>query len=40
MRGNMVLNQHFKEFIESLNDNNVRYLIIGGYLGYRAYISE
>ncbi|MGB0385075.1 MAG: hypothetical protein ACPGWR_09650 [Ardenticatenaceae bacterium] len=31
MRGNMVLNQDFKEFIESLNDNNVRYLIIGGY---------
>jgi len=27
----MVLNQDFKEFIESLNDNNVRYLIIGGY---------
>ena len=31
MRGNMVLNQDFREFIESLNDNNVRYLIIGGY---------
>jgi len=25
----MVLNQDFKEFIESLNDNNVRYLIFG-----------
>ena len=27
----MVLNQDFKEFIQSLNDHNVRYLIIGGY---------
>ena len=27
----MVLNQDFKEFIQSLNDNNVRYLVIGGY---------
>lgn len=27
----MVLNQDFKEFIQSLNQNNVRYLIIGGY---------
>lgn len=27
----MALNQDFKEFIESLNDNNVKYLIIGGY---------
>jgi len=26
-----VLNQDFKEFIQSLNDNNVRYLVIGGY---------
>jgi predicted nucleotidyltransferase len=26
-----VLNQDFKEFIQSLNENNVRYLIIGGY---------
>lgn len=31
MPGNMALNQDFKEFIESLNDNNVKYLIIGGY---------
>jgi hypothetical protein len=30
-RGNMVLNQDFKEFLQSLNDNNVRYLVIGGY---------
>lgn len=27
----MVLNQDFKEFLQSLNDNNVRYLVIGGY---------
>jgi len=26
-----VLNQDFKEFIESLNANHVRYLVIGGY---------
>jgi predicted nucleotidyltransferase len=29
--GNTVLNQDFKEFIQSLNDNGVRYLVIGGY---------
>jgi hypothetical protein len=29
--GNMILNQDFKEFIQSLNDNHVRYLIVGGY---------
>ena len=27
----MVLNQDFREFIESLNDNRVRYLVVGGY---------
>jgi hypothetical protein len=27
----MVLNQDFKEFIRSLNNNQVRYLVIGGY---------
>ena len=27
----MALNQDFKEFIQSLNDNRVRYLVIGGY---------
>jgi predicted nucleotidyltransferase len=27
----MVLNQDFKEFIKSLNNNRVRYLVIGGY---------
>lgn len=26
-----MLNQDFREFIESLNKNNVRYLVIGGY---------
>jgi len=29
--GSTVLNQDFKEFIQSLNDNHVRYLVIGGY---------
>ncbi len=29
--GNMVLNQDFKEFIKSLNENEVKYLVIGGY---------
>lgn len=29
--GRMVLNKDFKEFIESLNDNRVRYLVVGGY---------
>jgi predicted nucleotidyltransferase len=29
--GDTVLNQDFKEFIQSLNDNHVRYLVIGGY---------
>ncbi|RJP47883.1 MAG: hypothetical protein C4548_00120 [Desulfobacteraceae bacterium] len=27
----MLLNQDFKEFIELLNDNRVRYLVVGGY---------
>jgi hypothetical protein len=27
----MVLNPDFKDFIESLNANGVRYLIVGGY---------
>ncbi len=27
----MILNQDFKEFVQSLNDNRVQYLIIGGY---------
>jgi hypothetical protein len=29
--GGTVLNQDFKEFIQSLNDSHVRYLVIGGY---------
>ena len=31
MAGKMTLNQDFKEFIQSLNDNHVRYLVVGGY---------
>lgn len=27
----MVQNQDFKEFIQSLNDHNVQYLVVGGY---------
>ena len=27
----MVLTQDFKEFIDALNKNNVRYLVVGGY---------
>lgn len=26
-----MLNRDFREFIQSLNDNNVRYLLVGGY---------
>lgn len=26
-----MLNQDFREFIQSLNDNSVRYLVVGGY---------
>jgi predicted nucleotidyltransferase len=29
--GSTVLNQDFREFVQSLNDNEVRYLVIGGY---------
>ena len=39
-----MLNQDFKEFIQSLNDNHVRYLIIGGYAvalhGYPRYTKD
>lgn len=31
MVGNLTLNQDFREFIESLNASDVRYLVIGGY---------
>ncbi len=34
----MVLNKDFKEFIQLLNVNNVKYLIIGGYaVGFHGY---
>ena len=39
-----MLNQDFKEFIKSLNDNGVRYLVIGGYAvalhGYPRYTND
>jgi hypothetical protein len=31
MDGKLTLNRDFKEFIESLNANEVRYLVVGGY---------
>ena len=31
MDGKILLNRDFKEFIQSLNANHVRYLVIGGY---------
>lgn len=40
----MLLNQDFKEFIRSLNDNGVRYLVAGGYAvalhGYPRYTKD
>jgi len=39
-----MLNQDFSEFIQSLNDNQVRYLVIGGYAvalhGYPRYTKD
>ena len=39
-----MLNQDFKEFIQSLNNNNVRYLVVGGYAvalhGYPRYTKD
>jgi hypothetical protein len=39
-----VLNRDFKEFIQSLNDNDVRYLVVGGYAvalhGYPRYTKD
>jgi len=39
-----MLNQDFKEFIRSLNDNQVRYLVVGGYAvalhGYPRYTKD
>ena len=44
MSGSTVLNQDFKEFIQSLNDNDVRYLVVGGYAvafhGYPRYTKD
>ncbi|MGB8213617.1 MAG: hypothetical protein WCE68_08670 [Anaerolineales bacterium] len=44
MPGNTVLNRDFKEFIQSLNDNAVRYLVVGGYAvalhGYPRYTKD
>jgi hypothetical protein len=40
----MVLNQDFREFVESLNANEVRYLVVGGYAvalhGYPRYTKD
>jgi hypothetical protein len=42
--GGTVLNQDFKEFIQSLNDNHVCYLVVGGYAvalhGYPRYTKD
>ena len=39
-----MLNQDFKEFIQSLNDSQVRYLVVGGYAvalhGYPRYTKD
>ena len=36
--GDMVLNKDFREFIASLNENNVCYMIVGGYaVGFHGY---
>ncbi len=39
-----MFNQDFKEFIQSLNDNQVRYLVVGGYAvalhGYPRYTRD
>lgn len=31
MAGTMILGPDFREFVQSLNDNDVRYLVVGGY---------
>ena len=42
--GKLMFNQDFKEFIQSLNDNQVRYLVVGGYAvalhGYPRYTQD
>ena len=44
INGDMVMNPDFKEFIQSLNDNLVRYLGVGGYAvavhGYPGYTKD
>ncbi len=39
-----MFNQDFKEFLQSLNDNGVRYLVVGGYAvtlhGYPRYTKD
>ena len=39
-----MLTPDFKEFIQSLNDNSVRYLVVGGYAvalhGYPRYTKD
>lgn len=39
-----MLSRDFKEFIESLNASNVRYLVVGGYAvalhGYQRYTKD
>ena len=44
MSGSTAPNQDFKEFIRSLNDNTVRYLVVGGYAvalhGYPRYTKD
>jgi hypothetical protein len=42
--GGVMLNQDFKEFIQLLNDNQVHYLVVGGYAvalhGYPRYTKD
>ncbi len=34
----MIMNKDFKEFIQLLNENNVKYLVVGGYaVGFHGY---
>jgi len=44
MAGLMKLDPDFREFIELLNENNVRYLVVGGYAvaihGHPRYTKE
>jgi hypothetical protein len=42
--GNIMLNPDFKEFLQSLNDSEVKYLVVGGYAvayhGYPRYTKD